>query len=127
MSKSKSESGSSKPAEPRTNPEVDAKIDGYIQRNPRFLTYLQSMPRERLERMVVWNEVRRAEQRERMDGRLRQEIAKNPQLKEAFDLILSKVPPERRDDAMAEMMKATRLGERSQRQPNSEQGIRSSV
>ena len=124
MSKPKPESDSGKPAEPRKNPEVDAKIDHYIKSNPRFMSYLQSMPRERLERMIAWNEVRRVEQRERIDGRLRQEIEKNPQLKEAFDLILRKVPVERREDAMVEIMRATRGETRSPRSPQEEQGVR---
>ena len=42
----------------RTNPEVDAKIDAYIKENPKYWTYVQAMPRERLERSVVLNEVR---------------------------------------------------------------------
>ena len=42
----------------RTNPQVDAKIDAYIKENPKYWTYVQAMPRERLERTVVLNEVR---------------------------------------------------------------------
>ena len=41
----------------RSNPEVDAKIDAYIKENPKYWTYVQAMPRERLERSVVLNEV----------------------------------------------------------------------
>jgi len=41
----------------RTNPQVDAKIDGYIKENPKYWAYVQGCPR-RLERTVVLNEVR---------------------------------------------------------------------
>jgi hypothetical protein len=42
----------------RSNPEVEAKIDAYIKENPKYWNYLQQMPRDRLERTVVLNEVR---------------------------------------------------------------------
>ena len=48
-----SASGSAAPADPptfRSNPEVDAKIDAYVKENPKYWSYVQAMPRERLER-----------------------------------------------------------------------------
>ena len=47
----------------RINPEVDAKIDAYIKENPKYWTYVQAMPRDRLERTVVLNEVREIDRR----------------------------------------------------------------
>jgi hypothetical protein len=53
----------------RSNPEVDAKIDTYIKENPKYWAYVQAMPRERLERSVVLNEVRELDRQQRIrDG-----------------------------------------------------------
>ena len=57
-------SGANAPEEPanyRINPEVEGKIDAYIKENPKYWNYLQAMPRDRLERTVVLNEVRQIE------------------------------------------------------------------
>ena len=50
----------------RTNPQVDAKIDSYIKENPKYWAYVQAMPRERLERTVVLNEVREVDRQQRI-------------------------------------------------------------
>ena len=53
----------------RINPEVEAKIDDWIKENPKNWNYIQAMPRDRLERTVVLNEVRQIERQQRMrDG-----------------------------------------------------------
>lgn len=41
----------------RDNAEVNAKIDAYIQQNPKYWQYVQSMPRERMERAMVLTKV----------------------------------------------------------------------
>ena len=48
-------STSVEPTTYRTNPEVEGKIDAYIKENPKHWSYLQGMPRDRLERTVVLN------------------------------------------------------------------------
>jgi len=45
---------------------VDAKIDAYIKRKPKYWTYVQAMPRDRLERTVVLNEVREIDRQQRI-------------------------------------------------------------
>ena len=55
-----------RPAHFSDNPEVDAKIDAHIKENPKYWTYVQAMPRERLERTVVLNEVRELDRQQRM-------------------------------------------------------------
>ncbi len=71
-----SASGDAAPTDPpafRNNPEVDAKIDTYIKDNPKYWAYVQAMPRDRLERTVVLNEVRELDRQQRMrEGVLKQ-------------------------------------------------------
>ena len=45
---------------------MEAKIDAYIKENPRQWAYRQGMPRDRLERAVVMNEVRQLDHQQRM-------------------------------------------------------------
>ena len=101
----------------RTNPEVEAKIDAYIKDNPKHWTYLQGMPRDRLERTVVLNEVRQLDRIQRIRDGLMKEINRNPELKQAYETLLKNVPENMRDLVMTQMAsQAKRAIARSQRQ-----------
>ena len=69
----------------RSNPEVDAKIDAHIKDNPKYWAYVQAMPRERLERTVVLNEVRELDRQQRMREGIDETHQRNPALKNAYD------------------------------------------
>jgi hypothetical protein len=109
-------SSSVEPTVYRTNPEVEAKIDAYIKENPKYWTYLQQMPRDRLERTVVLNEVRVLDRQQRIRDGLMKEINKNPELKQAYETLLKNVPENMRDLVMTQMAsQAKRAVARSQR------------
>ena len=76
----------------RSNPEVDAKIDAYIKENPKYWAYVQAMPRERLERTVVLNEVRELDRQQRIREGVLKQINRNPELKRAYDLLVKDLP-----------------------------------
>ena len=87
--------GNAAPAEQptfRSNPEVDAKIDAYIKENPKYWSYVQAMPRERLERSVVLNEVRELDRQQRIREGVLKQINRNPELKRAYDLLVKDLP-----------------------------------
>ena len=111
--------GANAPAEPptyRINPEVEAKIDAHIKDNPKYWDYLKAMPRERLERTVVLNEVRQLDRIQRIRDGLMKEINKNPELKQAYETLLKNVPENMRDLVMTQMAsQAKRAIARSQR------------
>src|SRR5207247_10112601 len=100
MSKPKSSaplgaSGNAAPADQptfRSNPEVDAKIDAYIKDNPKYWAYIQAMPRDRIERTVVLNEVREIDRQQRMREGVMSQINRNPELKRAYDLLVKDLP-----------------------------------
>jgi len=87
----------------RTNPEVEAKIDGYIKENPKYWNYLQAMPRDRLERTVVLNEVRQLERQQRMREGMMERINANPDLKQAYEILVKDVPQDQREEVMSQM------------------------
>ena len=68
----------------RDNVEINAKIDAYIQSNPKEWAYIQGLPRERLERMLVLQQVNKLDRRERIRASVMKQLEANPELKEAY-------------------------------------------
>ena len=101
----------------RINPEVEAKIDAHIKENPKHWAYLQSMPRDRLERTVVLNEVRQLERQQRMREGVMSRINANPEMKQAYEVLVKNVPEEQREEVMSQIARQTqRAVSRSQTQ-----------
>jgi len=92
----------------RTNPEVDAKIDTYIKDNPKYWAYVQAMPRERLERTVVLNEVRELDRQQRMREGLMKRINTNPALKHAYDTLVKDLPEDQKEGVIAQIARSAR-------------------
>ena len=67
---------------------MEGKIDAYIKENPKYWNYLQAMPRDRLERTVVLNEVRQIERQQRMREGIMKRINDDPKLKSAYELLV---------------------------------------
>jgi hypothetical protein len=106
-----SASGNAAPADTptfRSNPEVDAKIDAYIKENPKYWTYVQSMPRDRLERTVVLNEVREVDRQQRIREGVLKQINRNPELKRAYDLLVKDLPEDQKEAVIAQIGRQAR-------------------
>lgn len=98
----------------RSNPEVDAKIDAYIKENPKHWAFVQAMPRERLERTVILNEVREADRQNRQRESVMRHVNRNPELKQAYDLLVKDLPEDQRQEAIAQLARqASRVLSRS--------------
>jgi hypothetical protein len=87
----------------RINPEMEARIDKHIADNPKNWAYIQAMPRDRLERTVVLNEVRQVDRRQRIQDGVMQDIKNDPKIRAAYDVILKDVPEEQRADVIMGM------------------------
>ena len=96
------------PSTYRINPEVEAKIDAHIKENPKHWAYLQSMPRDRLERTVVLNEVRELDRQQRIREGVLKQINRSPELKQAYELLVKNVPDEQKEDVIAQIGRTTR-------------------
>ena len=92
----------------RSNPEVDAKIDAHIKDNPKYWSYVQAMPRERLERTVVLNEVRELDRQQRIREGVLKQIDRNPELKRAYDLLVKDLPEDQKEGVIAQLARSTR-------------------
>jgi len=105
----------------RTNPQVDAKIDSYIKENPKYWAYVQAMPRERLERTVVLNEVREVDRQQRIREGVLKQINRNPETKRAYELLVKDLPEDQREGLIAQLARQTRRAvARSQNQQKGE-------
>jgi hypothetical protein len=122
-----SASGNAAPAEQptfRSNPEVDAKIDAYIKENPKYWTYVQAMPRERLERSVVLNEVRELDRQQRMREGMMKRINSNPALKNAYETLVKDLPEDQKEGVIAQIARSTRRAvARTQGQQQRPEGV----
>src|SRR6266487_2326667 len=85
----------------RDNVEINSRIDAYIQANPKEWNYIQGLPRERLERMLVLQNVNKIERRERIRASVAKQLNANPELKEAYRKLVKNLPAEQQEKAMA--------------------------
>ena len=92
----------------RSNPEVDARIDAHIKDNPKYWAYVQAMPRERLERTVVLNEVREVDRQQRIREGVLKQINRNPELKRAYDLLVKDLPEDQKEGMIAQLARSAR-------------------
>src|ERR1051325_6428977 len=92
----------------RNNPEVDAKIDAHIKENPKYWAYVQAMPRDRLERTIVLNEVRELDRQERIREGVLKQINRNPELKRAYELLVKDLPEEQKEGVIAQIARQAR-------------------
>ena len=93
----------------RDNVEINAKIDSYIKANPKEWTYIQGLPRERLERMLVLQNVNKIERRARIRASVAKQLEANPELKEAYRKLVKNLPAEQQERAMMSIAARTLL------------------
>ena len=91
----------------RDNVEINAKIDSYIKANPKEWDYIQKLPRERLERMLVLQNVNKLERWERVRTSVMKQLEANPELKEAYRKLVKNLPAEQQEKAMASIAART--------------------
>ena len=100
----------------RTNPEIEAKIDNWIAEHQKDWNYIKALPRERLERSVVLNEVRQIERRHRIQDGVMKEINGDPKRKQAYDVLMKDVPEEQREELITKMEQQKWRAKRTQGQ-----------
>lgn len=103
----------------RENDRINAQIDAYIKENPQHWDRIKAMPRERLERTVVWQQIRYNNRRQKLDNGLLRKVEDNPELKSAYENLLKHVPEGQRERARVSIARTLVLSQsRSERQKN---------
>ena len=78
------------------------------------------MPRDRLERTVVLNEVRQIERQQRMCEPADENINNDPELKAAYEILVKDVPEDKRDEVILNMEREKWLNKKTQSQPQTQ-------
>jgi hypothetical protein len=89
----------------RNNAEVDAKIDTHIRENPEHWNWIQSLPRQRLERMLILNEVRHLDRQQFVKQGIIERVEADPDRKQAYEILMKDVPEDQRADLIAQLEK----------------------
>ena len=108
----------------RDNAEINGKIDAYIQANPKEWNYIQGLPRERLERMLVLQNVNKIERRDRVRASVMKQLEANPELKEAYKKLVKNLPAEQQERAMMSIAARTLRTVTPRQQQQQSQGAR---
>jgi len=98
---------SEQPGQYRDNPKVNARIDEYIKNNSKHWDYIQSMPRERLERALVLSEVNKLDRLEKMKAGILRKLDQNPELKQAYETLVKHLPEDQREKVMVSIASRT--------------------
>ena len=109
--------GDHEPFEIRENPRVNAQIDDYIKQNPKRWAYVKSLPRERLERALVWEKIRFSERQQKLNNGVMRRMEQNPTLKKAYDVLIAQLPEGEKQQTSTSIAKTLVFSQtRSQRQ-----------
>ena len=105
MEKTKSKSTAPAPVEYRENPRTNEKIDAWIKNNPDRFKFYDEMPHERAVRKLVLNEVEKYERMQKMNSGIMQKLNADPEAKQAYEILLKRVPEADRERATASIAK----------------------
>lgn len=113
--------GEGQPATYRDNAEINAKIDDFIANNPKRWEYVQSMPRERLERAVILTDVQKQERQQKMANGVMKKLDGDPELKKTYENLVAHLPENEREKAIFSIAR-TMGGINARQQQTAEQG-----
>jgi hypothetical protein len=92
---------SNAPVEYRENPRTNEKIDAWIKNNPDRFKFFDEMPHDRAVRKLALNEVEKYERMQKMNSGIMQKLNDDPEAKQAYEILLKRVPEADRERATA--------------------------
>ena len=103
---------------PRVNPEIDAKLNQFIQENPDLFGYYQQLPKEHLIRKLMLGKMQRSETTQRRNHEIEEWVEQHPEIKSKVEERIRNVPEANRQraflnaartEAMTQGMHSTRI------------------
>lgn len=92
-------SAAKRPAGPKINPEVDAKIDKFIAANEGLYDHYMQQEKTVLVRKLMLNRMNRSESMSKKVDALREVVDSNPELKARVDAAMARIPAPKREQA----------------------------
>jgi hypothetical protein len=95
----------------RRNPEIDAKLDRFIQANPKMFEYYQGLSKDELIRKQMLGKMQRSEFSERRNQEIAQWVEEHPDIKAKVEERIKNVPAEKRERAYINAAKTVAMSE----------------
>ncbi|MDR1282166.1 MAG: hypothetical protein LBK99_15300 [Opitutaceae bacterium] len=109
LSRNTSAAPATKKAEPRINPEIDARLNQFIEDNPKLLEYYQQQSREQLVRKLMLTKMNRNEYASRRDLEVMDWLNEHPEIKTRVEARVKNVPAENRPRAFVNAAKSAMI------------------
>ena len=95
----------------RRNPEIDAKIDRFIQENPKIHEYYMGLSKEDLFRKAILGKVQRSEYSNQRNQEIVSWVEEHPEIKAKIEERIKNVPAENRQRAFLTMARSEAVKE----------------
>lgn len=83
----------------RRNPEIDAKLDRFIEANPKLKAYYDALSKEELTRKLMLGKMQRQDYAEGRNNEIRSWVEEHPEVKARIEQSVRHVPEENRERA----------------------------
>ena len=95
----------------RKNPEIDAKLDRYIQENPKLREYYDGLSKEDLIRKLMLGKMQRAEYANGRNAEIKAWVEEHPEVKTKIEERLRNVPAANRERAFINAAKTEAMNQ----------------
>jgi len=95
----------------RRNPEIDAKIDRFIQENPKIHEYYMGLSKEDLVRKAILGKVQRSEYSNQRNQEIVAWVEEHPYIKAKIEERIKNIPADRRERAFVTMARSEAVKE----------------
>jgi len=95
----------------RRNPEIDAKLDQFIQANPKLREYYNGLSKDVLIRKLMLGKMQRSEFSQRRNQEIAQWVEEHPEIKAKVEERIRNVPADRRERAFLTAAKSLAMNQ----------------
>ena len=96
---------------PRRNPEIDAKLDRFIQENPKLFEYYQGLSKDELIRKQMLGKMQRSEYTNGRNEEIKAWVEEHPEIKSKIEERIRNVPEANRERAFINAAKTEAMNQ----------------
>ncbi len=102
----------------RRNPEIDAKLDRFIEANPDLREYYEKLSKEELIRKLMLGKMQRSEYANGRNAEIKAWVEEHPEIKERIEARIKNVPEQNRERAFINAAKTEAMNQTVRRNGN---------